>query len=341
MKKGLRLGAGIAAIAAMLVVVAVANAAYTSPKLQVTQAGATTVITASAAQTDDSTARVAIYLPTGATVTTGQAPGSKIGTVAAQVSALALGGALLPLAGDILIAPAGAVPPATQAACTQGQAPTTTWLLVLQAAGQTINLPAFILPTVGAETALGQGKIVFCLAPPDIPVASGGATFGAKFLSAKLTLTGGVVSAVPAGVFLTFWTPWQAGNGQINAAGTVASPAAVAPGAVSVTAKRAGLGAVVAGRVTQGGAARPGVKVAIWGGARKTGLRKLGTATTKANGTYSLRTRTGTFFQARAAAASAAAASVCAAVTPGLGGVPCVNPTINAFARSTSTIRKK
>ena len=96
----------------------------------------------------------------------------------------------------------------------------------------TINLPVFILPTVGAETALGQGKIVFCLAPPDIPVASGGATFGAKFLSAKLTLNA-VVQAVPAGVFLTFRTPWQAGNGKINAAGTVASPAAVAPGAVA------------------------------------------------------------------------------------------------------------
>ena len=340
MKKGLRLGAAVAAVAATLVVVAVANAAYTSPKLQVTQAGARTVITASAAVTDDSTARVAIYLPSGATITTGQAPGTKIGTVAAQVSALALGGALLPLAGDILIAPPGAVAPATQAACTQGQTPTITWLLVLQAAGQTINLPAFILPTVGAETALGQGKIVFCLAPPDIPPASGGATFGAKFLSAKLTLNA-VVQAVPAGVFLTFWTPWQAGNGQINAAGTVASPAAVAPGAVSITARRVGLGAVVAGRVTQGGAARAGAKVAIWGGAKKTGLRKLGTATTKANGTFSLRTRAGTFFQARAAAGSATATSVCAAVTPGLGGVPCVNPTINAFARSSATIRKK
>ena len=138
---------------------------------------------------------------------------------------------------------------------------------MLQAAGQTINLPAFILPTVGAETALGQGKIVFCLAPPDIPPASGGATFGAKFLSAKLTLNA-VVQAVPAVRVLTFWTPWQAGNGQINAAGTVASPAAVAPGAVSITASR-GLGAVVAGRVTQGGSARAGAKVAIWGGAKR------------------------------------------------------------------------
>ena len=340
MKKAFRLGVTAAAVATALVVVAVAAAAYTSPKLQVTQAGATTVITASAAQADDATARVAIYLPPGATVTGGQAPGTKIGVVSAQVSALALGGALLPLAGDIVIAPPGAIAPATQAACTQGQAPLATWLLVLQAAGQTINLPAYAIPTAGAETALGPAKIVFCLAPPDIPVEAGGATFGAKFLNAKLTLNG-IIQAVPAGVFLTYWTPWQAGNGQINAAGTVASPAAVAPGAVTVTARRSGLGAVVAGRVTQGGQARAGARVAIWGGPRRTGLKRLGTVTSKANGTFSLKTRSGLFFQARVAAAAAASASVCTTLQPALGGVPCVNPTISGFVRNSATIRKR
>lgn len=340
MNKAFRIGVIAAAVAAALVVVAVAAAAYTSPKLQVTQAGSTTVITASAAQTDDSTARVAIYLPPGATVTGGQAPGTKIGVVSAQVSALALGGALLPLAGDIVIAPPGAIAPATQAACTQGQAPLATWLLVLQAAGQTINLPAYAIPTAGAEAAIGPAKIVFCLAPPDIPVDKGGATFGAKFLSAKLTLNG-IIQAVPAGVFLTFWTPWQAGNGQINAAGTVASPAAVAPGAVSVTAKTSGLGAVVAGKVTQGGQARGAVRVAIWGGPKKTGLKRLGTVTSKANGTFSLKTRSGLFFQARAVAAAAGAASVCASVQAALGGAPCVNPTISGFTRASATVRKK
>ena len=57
---------------------------------------------------------------------------------------------------------------------------------------------------------------MFCLPPPDVPVAQGGATFGAKFLSADLSLTG-VFGAVVQGAWVAFWTPWQAGNGQINA----------------------------------------------------------------------------------------------------------------------------
>ena len=53
----------------------------------------------------------------GTTLTTTAAPGTKVGTAKAQVSALALGGALLPLAGDIVVAPPGAVPAASQTAC--------------------------------------------------------------------------------------------------------------------------------------------------------------------------------------------------------------------------------
>ena len=43
---------------------------------------------------------------------TSQAPGTPIGSVKAQVSALALGGALLPLEGPIIVAPPGAIPAA-------------------------------------------------------------------------------------------------------------------------------------------------------------------------------------------------------------------------------------
>ena len=94
-----------------------------------------------------------------------------------------------PAEGPIIVAPPGAIPAAAQAACIQEATPTAVWLLQLTAAGQTINLPAYVLPTAGAETALGPAKIRFCLAPPDIP-SPGGATFGAKFLSAALTVNG-------------------------------------------------------------------------------------------------------------------------------------------------------
>ena len=191
-------------------------------------------------------------MPTGTTLTTTQAAGTVLGVAKAQVSALLLGGALLPLEGNIVVAAAGQVPAATQAACTQGQTPTATWILVLQAAGQTINLPAFLLPTAGAETALGPAKLVFCLPPPDVPVAQGGATFGAKFLQADLKVNG-VFSAVAAGAWLGIWTPYVAG-GQVNAAGTVASPSAVAPGEVTLKVTKSGLvNSRLTGLLTQGG----------------------------------------------------------------------------------------
>jgi hypothetical protein len=327
-------GAGVLTFAGLAV------AAYTSPTLKVSYAGSATVITASAATGDDATAVSTIYVPSGTTITANQAPGTTIGSVKAQVSALALGGALLPLEGPIIVAPPGAVPAASQTACIQDAAPTATWLLQLSAAGQTINLPAYVLPTAGAESALGPAKIRFCLAPPDIPADKGGATFGAKFLSAALTLNG-VFSPVTQGAWIAFWTPWQAGNGQVNQAGTIASPAAVAVGAVTVKAKKLAAGAVVTGKVTQGGLARPGATVAIWGAKGKAALKKLGTVKTSTAGTFSFRARSGDAFQARVTAGSIAAPPLCQLISAQLQGIPCVNPTANGFVAKSATVKKR
>jgi hypothetical protein len=345
MKRSSRLVVLGVACAGVLALAGLASAAYTSPTLKVSYAGTSTVISASAANGDDATARAAIYVPTGTTLTTGQSAGTAIGTVKAQVSALALAGALLPLDGQIIVAPPGAVSAADQAACTQGVTPTATWLLVLQAAGQTINLPAFVLPTSGALAAVSPAAIVFCLAPPDIPVAQGGATFGAKFLSAELTLNN-VVSAVATGAWVAVWTPWQAGNGQINAAGTVVSPAAVAQAALTLKAAKLKRGAKVTGKISQGGTPLPTQRVTIWGGAKRTGLRRLGTATTNVAGAFSFTTPgKSVFFQARAVAGSRTAPPLCTLVSAALttAGVtaPCVNPTVNGFTAQSAVVAKR
>jgi len=340
MKRSIRIAVLALGATAALVVAAVAFAAYTSPTLRVSYAGTTTNITASASQNDDATAVATIYIPAGTTINTSAAPGAQIGTVKAQVQALALGGALLPLDGKIIVAPPGAIPAASQTACTQGQTPTATWLLVLTAAGQTINLPAYIIPTAGAETALGPAKLQFCLAPPDIPVDAGGATFGAKFLSAALSVDG-VFSPVAQGAWIAFWTPWQAGNGQVNKAGTVASPTGIAPGAVKVKAKKVGTGATVSGTVTQGGLPRPGAAVQIWGAKGKAALRKLGTVKSDAKGAFSFKAKSGDSFQARATAAPTAAPPLCTLLTPQLGSIPCVNPTANGFTAKSGVTKKK
>lgn len=333
----------VAAIAVPAAVIAAANA-YTSPALKVKYAGSTTVIDASAAVSDDPTARAAFYTPTGTVTTTGQTPGSVIGTVKAQVSALDLGGALLPLTGNILVAPPGAVDPAIQTLCTQGQIPTATWLLVLQAAGQTLNLPAYLLPTVGAETAIGPSKLVFCLPPPDVPVGTPGrATFGAKFLSAEMSVVG-VFGSVQTGAWISFWTPYTPLTGAINAAATVAAPAAIAPGAVTARARKSGkVSTVVSGLVTQAGQARGAAAVAIWAGKGTGALKRLKTVQARANGAFSTTVKSAVLvrFQARAVASGTAAPPLCALMTPLLGGVPCVNPTVNGFAAQSPVVRRK
>jgi hypothetical protein len=313
-----------------------ATNAYTSPTLRVSYAGSTTVITASAAPADDATAVANIYIPTGTTITSNQAPGSQIGTVKAQVSALKLGGALLFLEGKIIVAPPGAVTPEVQSQCTEGAAPIATWVLQLLAAGVPINLPAYLLPTAGAESGLGPAKLRICIAAP---VVSDLNPFGAKFLSAALTVNG-VFSPIAQGAWIAFWTPWPADNSLPNQAATVASPAAVASGAVTVSAKRSGPGAIVSGKVTQAGQGRPG-SVSIWGAKGKAALRKLGTVKTTTAGTYTFRARTGDVFQARVVAQSIAAPQLCQLISAQLQGTPCINPTANGFTAKSATVRKR
>lgn len=329
---------GLAALLA-LALAATATAAYTSPKLAVSYSGSLTRIVASAAVGDDATARASIVIPAGTTINTAAAPGTKVGTVQAQVSALALGGALLPLAGDIIVAPPGAIPVASQTACTGGATPSATLLLVLQAAGQTINLPAYVLPTSGATAALGASTLTFCLAPPDIPADKGGATFGAKFLSADMSFTG-MFSAVAAGAWVGFWTPWQAGNGQTNAAATVASPAVISPGAVALTGRKVAGRKTLTGKLTQGGTGIAG-SVRIWARTGSGPFKPLKAVAAKASGSFSLVLAKGakqTAFQARATIAGRDAAALCSQLFSTLP-VPCVNATVSGFAATSKAVR--
>jgi hypothetical protein len=276
--------ASLAAFGA-LVLAATAGAAYKTAALSVSYApGGVTRIVASSAAADDATARAAIIVPNGTRLDTSAAPGTKVGTVKAQVSALALGGALLPLSGDIVVAAAGTVPAASQTSCIGALPVTTTYLLVLQAAGQTINLPAYLTPAEATLGDFGTSQLVFCLAPPDIPVDKGGATFGAKFLSADMTFTG-VFSPLTTAGWIGFWTPWTPLTGVVNTAGTVASIDLVLPGLATIKASRIAGRVTVNGRVSQGGYVGT-FRVVLWGGVTKSALRPLKTFLTADNGSY-------------------------------------------------------
>ncbi|HWQ24603.1 MAG TPA: hypothetical protein VNK94_10905 [Gaiellaceae bacterium] len=329
--------AGLATVAA-LVAVPSALAAYTSPQLTVRQAGTTVTIKASLDPNDDPTASVRILAPGGTTFTTSQAPGTVLGPVKALVKALDLAGADLPLEGQLVVAAPGQVPAAAQAACLQEAVPAATWVMVLNAAGQTLNVPMYLVATPGGPS---PGFLQVCLPPPDVPASNPNrAAFGAKLYSAELTI-GGVFSAVPVGAWISLWTPYVPTAGLPNVPGTVAAPAAIAPGAVTVAAKSSGAGAIVSGRVTQAGQPRGGVTVAIFGGTTKTGLKRLGSTKVNAAGAYTFKAKKGTFFRARAVAGPASAAPLCAALAAQLGGLPCVNPTVNGFTVDSKVVKKR
>ena len=330
----------LAALAA-LALAAAATAAYTTPKLTVSYAaGNVTRIVASASVNDDATARAAAVVPTGTSITTPAAAGTKVGTVQAQVSALGLGGALFPLAGDVVIAPPGSVTPTTQAQCTQGAAPQATLLFVLRAAGQTINLPAYIIPTAGPQAALGAAQLVFCLSNPEFPASppvTASDTIRPKFIQADITLTG-VFGPIPQGAWVAFWTPWTPGVNAVNAAGSVASPAVIAPGGLTLNGRKVRSVKRLTGRVTQSGAG-VATRVSIYGAVGRAALRRIATVSAGASGafTYAVpRKSKATTFQARVVAASRTSPAVCVQfrTLP----VPCVNGTVSGFSATSRNV---
>jgi hypothetical protein len=331
---------GLAALAALIAVPA-AMAAYSSPTLAVTQAGTTTTVKASLNPNDDATASVRIFVPAGTQLTTNQAPGTVLGPVESIVKALDLAGADLPISGQLVVAAPGQVPAAVQAACTGGVAPLATWVMALSAAGTALTVPTFLVPTSGAQAALGPAYIGICLPPPDVPVGTPGrSTFGAKVYSAKLTISG-VFSPVPLGAWIAFWTPYNPGVGTVNAAGTVASPAAIAPGAVALAAKTSGRGAIVTGSVTQAGQPRGGASVTITGGPTKVKLTTTKRVKVSANGKFAAKFAVGTFFRATAVAIPGTAAPLCTQLSAALAPIPCVNPTVNGFTAKSKVVKKK
>src|SRR5438874_8248651 len=138
MRNTIRAAVAACAALAALALAGTALAAYTSPKLVASVQGGGMRIGAVVANTDDPTARAAIYIPNGYTLSA-PAAGAKLGTVTATAAAADLGGAILPLTGEL-----DAVDPNTLTAaqkqgiaiCLAGASATQTWILHLTAACQ-------------------------------------------------------------------------------------------------------------------------------------------------------------------------------------------------------------
>ena len=330
---------GMASVAALLAIPA-ALAAYTSLKLEVRQTATGVNIKAGGSADDDPTASVRIFVAAGTQLTTNQAPGTVLGRVTATARVLDLADAEVPLAGQIQVAAPGQFA-AEQTACLRGATPLATYVLALSAAGQSVPVPAWLVATTGAQAALGPAYIQVCLRPPDVPAGTPGRQpLGAKVYGVDATING-VFSPVPLGAWVAFWTPYNPGVGTVNAAGTVASPAAIAPGAVTIAARASGRGAVVTGSVTQAGQSRGGATVTVHGGSGRSKLTTRKRVRVSSSGKFTARFAVGTFFRADAVATSAAAAPLCTQLSVALAPVPCVNPTVNGFTAKSKVVRKK
>ena len=278
MRKLTRTAAVAVAALTALALAAAATAAYTTPKLSVSYAtGNVTRVVASAAVTDDATARAAIVIPNGTTIT---AAGPRLdGRHGQGASERARPRRSAPAAHRQHHRRAPRRRPGGIADGVHRHGRAAGDAAARAAGGRPDDQPAGVhhADTSGVRDARSDAA---CLLPrsPDIPPPNG-ATFGAKFLSADMTLNG-VFSPVAQGAWVGTWLPWNPGVGTINGAAQVLSPASIAPGGITLTGRKVRSVKRLSGRVTQGGAG-VATRVAILAG-----TRRIGSVAATANGNF-------------------------------------------------------
>ncbi len=267
MKTSLRLVLLACASSIGLAFAAPALAAYT-PSLTIEQssykvgAATTADVFIAAPQNDDPTAKLTIFSPAGYGAVLTQAPGTKIGAVVAVVKAKALGGANLPLAGDVLVAnPADAAIQAAAMRCTGITTNQANWVLNTQLQGQTVAIPVFVNKVGPLVT------MQVCLPSPDIPPASGGATFGAQLVLADFTVRGVFTNAAVKGGYewAGIFTPYTPGTGTPNATGTNEWRTYVGlPSSLTLAKAKAKKGLKLVGKLTVPGLNPAGIRLRLY-----------------------------------------------------------------------------
>jgi hypothetical protein len=210
----------------LLLWAAPATAAYKSPRLVVSNAGAGMRFGVVVANSDDPTARFAVYVPTGYRIDVPR-PGAKLGLATATAWAQDLGGAILPFTGEVDNVDPATLSGAQQAgiaACLGGQVASQTWILHLLAAGQTLDVPILMVPAGPPEAGAGyQAILLVCLPPSGVPPGTPGrAVFGVKLNS--ITFGASVIHpplATGDSRWTATFTPLTPGTAAANTAATV------------------------------------------------------------------------------------------------------------------------
>lgn len=318
-RRALVVVAGCASAAAIFVV-ATALAAYSSPRLEVTQTGNRVTLDFAQSTGDDATAIARIISPIGTEIADALSPGTTVGTASALFVATTDGDAQMSAQGRIQVVTAG---PGAPSQCSAGERVEAVWSLTLAGEGLTLDVPVYLL--IG-------GDLLLCLPHPST------LDRGAKLVSMQLTIDG-ALRPPAAGAWISIWVPY--GGTVADTSRIVASPAIVGAGSVTFTARAKGTGAVIVGFVRQAGSPRTDARVRITGGPRASVQRLLGAPKTNRGGQFTFRAKSGTFFRATAIVPRSSAPGLCFVLEPFLRPIPCVNPTLNGFSVQSKTIRKR
>jgi hypothetical protein len=297
--------------------VATAFAAYSSPRLEVSQTGNRVTIDVAQHPDDDATAIVRVISPIGTDVPQMPAAGTRVGS--ATASFVAAGNAQISAEGPLqVVGPASGI----SSGCAAGERVVSVWSLTLAGAGLALGVPVYLL--VG-------GDLLMCFQhPSELPS-------GAKLVSIQLTLDG-PLDLPSAGTWISILVPY--GGTVADTSRIVASPAVVGAGSVTFTARPRGAGAVIVGFVRQAGSPRADARVRITGGSRAAALRELGGAKTNRQGQFTFRAKSGTFFRATAVVPRSSPPGICHVLEPFLRPIPCINPTLNGFSVQSRVLRK-
>jgi len=253
---------------------------------------------------DDATAAIRIYAPLGYEVTLGQAPGTRLGAVEAQVKLPIAGGTRAPFEGTVRTDnPANYL----NNPCTRNPAPhQAVWVLDGTIAGTPIRIPMYVdRITAGAEAAFASARIVICLPSPYIPPAQGGAQSGASLIVAAFSVSGVFSNPNTRGSYpwQALFVPYTVGTGAPNPGNAAQSTSITRlPVQLAVTAKKQKRGARWFARVTvclnEAGRAVRGARINILGGrtARKTSRMARGSTNTRGCVTRTVRMRYRTMF---------------------------------------------
>jgi hypothetical protein len=323
---------------AAVTALAFAGNALAVQKLSVTPSSTGLTVKISQAQTDVQPAKVTIYVPSGYSINTSAAAGTKIGTATGSVF-VRDANIPLPLTGDV----SAAAPTTNTTGCATGTH-LAVWGLNLSVAGQSIpTLNVHVDATAGAESALGAYRLVVCLPPADVPQGTPGRSpNGAQLLEATFTLTNVLTVPADPGVWKAFTTPWTPGVPVPNIAGTVETRAVVSSGDLTIGARvtsRKKRTLRITGKLSQGGAGVAGTQVRLI----LNGAASRFTARTAGSGAYSLVLRkTGrkstTTFQARATVAERDVTST-ACASPSQPPIPCVSATASGFTAVSKKVK--